>query len=54
MPIEPREDGPFVAQVFKTLSDKFVGNLSFIRVLSGKLDAAHPLLNVRTGKTARL
>jgi elongation factor G len=48
------EKGEFLGVVFKTVNDKFVGNLSFIRVLSGKLDAAHPLLNVRTGKTARV
>jgi elongation factor G len=48
------ENGQFLGVVFKTVNDKFVGNLSFIRVLSGKLDAAHPLLNVRTGKTSRL
>lgn len=48
------EKGEFLGVVFKTVNDKFVGNLSFIRVLSGKLDAAHPLLNTRTGKTARL
>ena len=44
--------GEFVGQVFKVVNDKFVGNLSFIRVLSGKLDADHPLVNVRTGKIA--
>jgi elongation factor G len=27
--LEPKETGEFIAQVFKTLSDKFVGNLSF-------------------------
>jgi elongation factor G len=48
------ETGQFLGLVFKTVNDKFVGNLSFIRVLSGKLDAAHPLLNVRSGKTARV
>ena len=31
--------GEFVGQVFKTLTDKFVGNLSFFRVFSGKLHA---------------
>ena len=35
------------------LSDKFVGNLSFIRVLSGKLTGEQPLVNARTGKSAR-
>ncbi len=51
---EADEKGEFLGLVFKTVNDKFVGNLSFIRVLSGKLDAAHPLLNVRSGKTARV
>lgn len=51
---EADEKGEFLGVVFKTVNDKFVGNLSFIRVLSGKLDAAHPLLNVRSGKTARV
>jgi elongation factor G len=51
---EADEKGEFLGLVFKTVNDRFVGNLSFIRVLSGKLDAAHPLLNVRSGKTARV
>jgi elongation factor G len=53
VPIEPKESGEFVAQVFKTLSDKFVGNLSFFRVLSGKLTAEQPIVNTRTGKSSR-
>lgn len=51
--LEPVETGEFVGQVFKTLSDKFVGNLSFFRVFSGKLPADHPLVNVRSGKSSR-
>src|SRR5262249_6006248 len=35
--LEPTESAEFVGQVFKTLSDKFVGNLSFFRIYSGKL-----------------
>ena len=49
--LEPTESGEFVGQVFKTVNDKFVGNLSFIRVFSGKLDADQPLVNLRTGKS---
>src|SRR5262249_49266560 len=30
--LEPKDSGELVAQVFKTLSDKFVGNLSFFRI----------------------
>jgi elongation factor G len=52
--IEPSEKAPFLGQVFKTINDKYVGNLSFIRIIAGKMDTTHPLLNLRTGKTARL
>jgi elongation factor G len=48
--LEPSENGEFVAQVFKTLSDKFVGTLSFLRVWSGKVTADQPLLNARTAR----
>jgi elongation factor G len=48
------EEGIFLGQVVKSVNDKFVGNLSFIRVVSGKMDATHPLVNLRTGKSARL
>src|SRR5204863_3664317 len=40
-------------QVFKTLSDKFVGNLSFLRVYSGRLGSDQALVNERTGKSSR-
>jgi elongation factor G len=51
--VEPKDSGEFIGQVFKTLNDKFVGNLSFIRVFSGKLTAEQPLVNVRTSKSSR-
>jgi elongation factor G len=51
--LEPSETAEFVGQVFKTLTDKFVGNLSFFRVYSGKITAEQPLVNVRTGKSSR-
>ncbi len=35
--IEPKPDGPLVAQVFKTRVDPFVQKLSFLRILSGTL-----------------
>ena len=47
--IEPNESGEFVGQVFKTISDKFVGSLSYFRVLSGKLTPEHPVISLRTG-----
>jgi elongation factor G len=51
--LEPSESGEFTAQVFKTLSDKFVGNLSFFRVYSGKLTADQPIVNARSSKSSR-
>ena len=47
--IEPSETGEFVGQVFKTISDKFVGTLSYFRVLSGKLTPEAPIISLRTG-----
>jgi len=38
-------DGPPVAQVFKTVSDPFVGHLSLVRVLSGRLARGEHLKN---------
>lgn len=51
--ISRSEDGEFIGQVFKTLSDKFVGNLSFIRVWQGKLGGDQQLINARTSRGAR-
>lgn len=51
--LEPTEAGEFVAQVFKTLSDKFVGNLSFFRVYAGHLNADQPIVIARSDKSAR-
>lgn len=41
---------PLCAYVFKTVADPFVGKLSFIKVLSGKLTAASNAVNARTGQ----
>ncbi|MEZ6143274.1 MAG: elongation factor G [Zavarzinella sp.] len=48
------EAGEFLGLVFKNVHDKYVGHLSFIRVLSGKMDSAHQLLNLRTKKANRI
>jgi elongation factor G len=53
VPLEPSPSGEFIGQVFKAVTDKFVGNLSFIRVLSGTYKPDQPLVNARTGKSAR-
>ncbi len=51
--VEASPSGEFIGQVFKAITDKFVGNLSFIRVLSGTYKPDQPLVNARTGKSAR-
>ncbi|MFN4258502.1 MAG: elongation factor G [Gemmataceae bacterium] len=51
--LEPSESGEFVGQVIKAINDKFVGNLSFIRIYSGKMSADQPIYNMRTGKSSR-
>ena len=47
-------DAPVCAYVFKTVADPFVGKLSFIKVLSGKLTATSSVVNARTGQPERL
>ena len=45
---------PLCAYVFKTVADPFVGKLSFIKVLSGRLTATSNAVNARTGQPERL
>ncbi|MFO0802953.1 MAG: elongation factor G [Gemmataceae bacterium] len=52
--LEPTEQEEFVAQVFKVMNDKFVGHLSFIRVLAGKIQHNHNVVNLRSGQTLRV
>ena len=55
-PVEVTADpnAPVCAYVFKTVADPFVGKLSFIKVLSGKLTATSNVVNARTGQPERL
>jgi len=43
--IEPKADGPFCAQVFKTIIDPFVGQLTIFRIYSGKLNSNSEFYN---------
>ncbi|QJW99059.1 elongation factor G [Frigoriglobus tundricola] len=52
--LQPTEQEEFVAQVFKVVNDKFVGHLSFVRVLAGKLQHNHNVVNLRNGMTLRV
>lgn len=47
-------DGPVTTWTFKTLSDPFVGKISIMKVITGKLKAGTDLVNTRTGKMDRL
>ena len=48
------EDGAAAAIVFKTIADPFVGKLSFVRVISGKISTDSQLINMRTGNMERI
>ncbi len=52
--LQPTEQEEFVAQVFKVVNDKFVGHLSFIRVIAGKLQHNHNVVNLRNGQQLRI
>ena len=48
------DDEPFAALAFKVMTDPYVGQLNFLRVYSGVLEAGGSVLNVFTGKTDRV
>lgn len=55
-PVELRcsEEEPTAAYVFKTVADPFVGKLSYLKVVSGKVTNGLSLVNARTGDTEKL
>lgn len=48
------KDGPVSAFVFKTIVDPFVGKISVMKVVTGKLEAGAELYNTRADKAERL
>ncbi len=48
------EDGAAAAIVFKTVADPFIGKLSYIKVVSGKISTDSQLVNMRTGNVERV
>ncbi len=52
--LEPHEDGELIAQVFKTTNDQFMGKLSYLRILSGRMASDTMLVNLRSGKTSKV
>ncbi len=52
--VERPLDGPFSAQVFKTIVDPFVGRLSFLRVFSGEFAGDSSAYNANRDATERI
>lgn len=48
------DEAPLAAYVFKTIADPFIGKLSYVKVISGKLSADMTPVNSRTGEPERL
>jgi elongation factor G len=48
------DNEPFSALVFKIMTDPFVGQLAFIRVYSGKVNAGESIFNVAKGRKERI
>jgi elongation factor G len=47
-------EGPLEAQVFKVMSDEFVGKVSFIRVYAGTLKGGDSVFVANTGKSVKI
>lgn len=52
--LQVKDDAAAAAIVFKTIADPFIGKLSFIKVISGKVSPETPLVNMRSGVTERI
>lgn len=52
--LEPRDDGPLAALVFKVMTDPYVGRLTFIRIYSGTLNRGMTLINTTKGHKERV
>ena len=52
--VSVNENGAPAAIVFKTVADPFIGRLSYIKVVSGKVSSDTPLINMRTGAQERI
>jgi elongation factor G len=54
LPIEAKEDGPLVAQVFKTRIDPFVSRMNYLRIFEGKINKEGSVQSSRTGKSLKV
>ncbi len=51
---QAQADAPFSALAFKIMTDPFVGQLTFVRVYSGRLDSGSRVLNASKGRKERV
>jgi elongation factor G len=51
---EAKDDAPFAALAFKIMNDPFVGQLTYFRVYSGKLESGATVYNATKGKRERI
>ncbi len=54
MELQPKDDGPLAAYVWKTTADPFVGKITYFRVYSGVLNADSRVWNQNAGVEERL
>jgi len=52
--LEPDDNGPLAALVFKTAAEPHVGELSFFRIFSGKVTNGSEVVNASDGQTEKL
>ena len=52
--IHARDDGPFAAQVFKTISEPHVGDVTYFRIYSGTLNNGDEVFNATRGVSEKL
>lgn len=52
--VECDPDKPLVAHVFKTVADPFIGKLSYVKVISGKLTSGTEVKNSTTGESEKI
>jgi len=51
---KPSDDEPFSALAFKIASDRHVGQLTYVRIYSGRMQTGEQVLNAATGKKERI
>jgi len=54
VPLPADVSGPFAALAFKIMADPHVGNLTYLRVYSGELEAGTQVMNVNKSKKERI